>query len=313
MAGPTTRVLALLELLQARGRLTGAEIARYLDVDRRTVRRYITVLEDLGIPVTTEHGRYGGYMLVPGFKLPPLMFNEEEVRVVTLALLAVRESNLLGADTAIESVQAKLERVMPAHLKAQVQAIRDTTQLITVGKKPNQHEHILKFTKAAQAGQGVSMTYHSPQGKTMQRRLDPYGLVFRAGYWYVSGYCHLRQALRSFRLDRLNCIELVDEFFERPPGFDAAQHLKDSWCNAERKYRVSVLLHTDVSTAMDCMSDMDGVLQQQEDGVLLTADTDSFGWFSWWLIRLPFRFIIQSPDALKAALNKHIERLRSAI
>jgi len=88
MSRPTTRILTLLELLQTHGRLTGSKLAQRLAVDIRTVRRYINALEDLGIPVTTEQGRYGGYMLVAGFKLPPMMFTDEEAQAIALGLRA---------------------------------------------------------------------------------------------------------------------------------------------------------------------------------------------------------------------------------
>lgn len=319
MAGPTTRVLALLELLQARGLLSGAEIAERLGIDRRTVRRYISVLEDLGIPVITEQGRYGGYRLVPGFKLPPLMFTEAEVRVVTLALLAVREHNLLEDDVALESVQAKLERVMPAHLKAQAQAMSNTIQFVP-SRQSSGHRQLLDLTQATQACQVVSMTYRSPRGESMQRRFDPYGLVFRAGYWYVGGFCHLRQAQRSFRLDRLSDIVQEEEHFVRPVNFNAARHLQESMHYAERRYRVSALLHTDIHTVTTYMStvthstiDLEGMFEQQENGVLMTTSTDDYGWFAWWLAQLPFGFVILSPDELKAALNEHIQRLLAAV
>ena len=77
MSGPTTRVLAVLELLQSNARMSGSELARRVEVDPRTLRRYIATLEDMGIPITTEQGRYGGYRLVPGYKLPPMMFTDE--------------------------------------------------------------------------------------------------------------------------------------------------------------------------------------------------------------------------------------------
>ena len=83
MYHPTTRVLTVLELLQAHGRLSGAEIASRLEVDLRTVRRYITMLQDLGLPVESERGRYGGYRLRPGFRLPPLMLSDEEALALT--------------------------------------------------------------------------------------------------------------------------------------------------------------------------------------------------------------------------------------
>ncbi len=87
---PTARVLTVLELLQARGRMTGAALAERLEVDVRTVRKYVETLQDLGIPVEAERGRYGGYRLRPGFKLPPLMLNDDEALAITLGLLAAR-------------------------------------------------------------------------------------------------------------------------------------------------------------------------------------------------------------------------------
>ena len=87
MSHPTTRVLAMLELLQARRQLSGAELAAGLGVDQRTVRRYALRLADLGIPVTAERGRYGGYRLLPGYRLPPLMLTDDEAAAVVIGLL----------------------------------------------------------------------------------------------------------------------------------------------------------------------------------------------------------------------------------
>src|SRR5258706_972013 len=87
MPHPTTRVLAVLELLQSRVQVSGAELARRLEVDRRTLRRYITMLEEMGIPITTEQGRHGGDRLVPGFQPPPMMFSHEEAQGRSRGLL----------------------------------------------------------------------------------------------------------------------------------------------------------------------------------------------------------------------------------
>ena len=90
MGHPTTRVLAVLELLQSQGQVTGGELAARVGVDRRTLRRYIAMLEEMGIPITTEQGRYGGYRLVAGYKLPPMMFTDEEAQALSLGLIAAR-------------------------------------------------------------------------------------------------------------------------------------------------------------------------------------------------------------------------------
>ncbi|OFE13143.1 transcriptional regulator [Pseudohongiella acticola] len=316
MSGPTTRVLALLELLQTHGLLSGGELAERLDVDRRTIRRYIRVLEELGIPVTTEQGRYGGYRLVAGFKLPPLMFTDEETLAVSLGLLAAQQLGLAESTPAIASVQAKLERVMPANLKRRVRAVSDTTKLILPKVEPSyDHRTLLTLTTAIQSEQGIDFVYQSPDQNIMPRSIDPYGLVFRRGRWYVSGHCHLRNELRSFRLDRITSVKMLTRRFTRPRDFDAAEHLSRSLSQMPRALPVSVLLHTDADTAarlFGCHPAMTDLFQQQDDGLLLTTHTDSYQWFAWWLSHASFPFTVQGPPELKQALREQAQRLLDA-
>ncbi|HEY7885644.1 MAG TPA: WYL domain-containing protein, partial [Cellvibrionaceae bacterium] len=111
-----------------------------------------------------------------------------------------------------------------------------------------------------------------------------------------------------------------DKTFVRPANFDAASHLQESMQNSERRYPVSALLHADINTVTrymsattDCAANAEGMFEQQENGVLMTTSTDNYYWFAWWLAQLPFGFVIQSPDELKAALNEHIQRLVAAV
>ena len=129
MYHPTTRVLAVLELLQTHGRMSGPDLAKRLEVDARTLRRYITMLQDLGIPIEAERGRYGAYVMGAGFKLPPMMFTDDEALALSIGLLAARQLGLAEAAPAVESAQAKLERVMPRALKGRVCALSETIAL----------------------------------------------------------------------------------------------------------------------------------------------------------------------------------------
>jgi predicted DNA-binding transcriptional regulator YafY len=204
MYHPTTRVLALLELLQTHGRMSGAELAPRLGVDRRTLRRYVMKLEDIGIPITAERGRAGGYALMPGFKLPPMMFTEDETLALSLGLLAARGLGLAEAAPAVASAQAKLERVMPDGLKRRVQAVDGTVKLDAARTiAPANNQALVALTNAAQACRRVALCYRDQRGGESVRRFDPYGLALRHGRWYAAGMCHLRQALRTFRLDRI--------------------------------------------------------------------------------------------------------------
>lgn len=316
MSGPTTRVLAALELLQSHRQISGAELAERLEVDRRTVRRYIAVLEELGIPVTTEQGRYGGYSLVAGFKLPPMMFTDEETLAIALGLLAARQLGLAAYAPAIAGVEAKLERVMPDNLKRRVRAVRDTTRVILPRGEPSLDDHaLLTLTSAAEDSQRVAFRYHSPERGLMDRSIDPYGVVFRQGRWYVIGFCHLRQAMRSFRLDRIDQVQACTETFRRPADFDPATFLQDSLSSWGQDHEVSVLLHADrrtLSALGTFIPECSGQFEAHEDGLLMNTHTDSLEWFAWWLSQLPVRFTILAPEGLKDALRRHAQNLLAA-
>src|SRR5690349_1996995 len=126
---PVTRLLTVLDLLQSRPGVTAAHLAERLEVEARSVRRYITMLQEMGIPVEAERGRYGGYRLRPGFKLPPLMWTEDEALAITLGLQAVRQLGLAQTMPTIESALAKVERVLPLALRERVQAVQETVVL----------------------------------------------------------------------------------------------------------------------------------------------------------------------------------------
>src|SRR5512134_891729 len=165
MYHPTTRVLAVLALLQAHGRMSGSELAQRLEVNIRTLRRYIIMLQDLGIPIEAERGRNGAYVLSAGFKLPPMMFTNEEALALTVGLISARRLNLADTDRAVESALAKLERVMPLELKGRVRALTETITLNasrTVFTPPS--EAILStMSSAAQLQRRVHIQYHAGQ------------------------------------------------------------------------------------------------------------------------------------------------------
>ena len=123
------RLLTLLELLQAYRRLNAREIADRLEVDVRTVRRYVAGLQEMGIPVEGERGAAGGYRLRPGFRLPPLMFSNEEALAVVLGLLAAQRLGLLQQGSAVQGALAKLDRVLPDQLRGRVRAAQSSVAL----------------------------------------------------------------------------------------------------------------------------------------------------------------------------------------
>ncbi|MGH8145999.1 MAG: helix-turn-helix transcriptional regulator [Rhodanobacteraceae bacterium] len=313
MAKPTTRVLALLEALQSQGRVGGAEMARKLGVHPRTLRRYIVALEDLGIPITTERGRHGAYMLVAGFKLPPMMFTGDEAMALSVGLLAARNLGLAGAAAAIASAQAKLGRVMPPKLQRHVQAIAETVTLdLTPSQSPANNAVLAAIAEAARERCRVHLVYCSARGDRSERDFDAYGVVRRDGQWYAVGVCHLRGGLRSFRLDRIVTMQTLGMTFERPVGFDAARHLGQSIASIPRQHAVTLLLRCDLATALEYMDDSLGLFGPCKSGVILRGSIDDLDWLARVLARLPFAFEIRASAALRVAVRRLAGRLLKA-
>jgi predicted DNA-binding transcriptional regulator YafY len=303
MNHPTSRVLAILELLQKRACVSGAELARSIGVDRRTIRRYIVVLEDLGIPITTDRGPHGGYQLVAGYKIPPMMFTNDEALVLALGLVAAQGFGL--ATKAVSGAQAKLERVMPADLKGRMRSVTESVAFAqSRHAEPGDNASLPTLCSSAHHQQTVRMEYQTAvEGETL-RDFDPYGLAFSGGRWYTVGFCHLRRGLRSFRLDRVKNIAPLDRHFERPPEFDALEHLVLSIATLPRKFSIEIRLETDLESAQRELFRAFGVLEPISDGVLLRSQADDLSWFARELARLPWPFEIRAPSELTAELRK---------
>jgi predicted DNA-binding transcriptional regulator YafY len=310
MSQPTTRVLALLEMLQAREVTGGADLARALEVDRRTLRRYIVMLEELGIPIVTTQGRYGGYQVVPGFKLPPMIFSDEEALALAVGLMAARGLGLAQSMPAVASARAKLDRVFPAKLKSRLRAVDESVALELTRAAPVIDQQVLGLLcSASQERRRVRMVYQSRSDEQTEREFDPYGLVYRAGRWYIVGWCHLRRGLRSFRLDRVVSATSLAVSFERPADFDTLAYLKQSITMIPRAHAVEVLLKTDLASAQRALVPYVGVLECVEEGVLLRAQADDLDWIARELARLPFDFSVKSPTALRGAIARISQRL----
>ncbi|MBT2117655.1 YafY family transcriptional regulator [Dyella sp. LX-66] len=310
MYRPATRALAVLELLQTHRRISGVELAQRLGVDGRTVRRYIAALEELGIPITAERGRHGAYLLVAGFKLPPMMFTDDEALALSVGLLAARSMGLTEASAAVASAQAKLERVMPERLMARTRAVADTVMLdLARSAAAGTSDTLFALSAAAQQCRRVHMGYRAANGVDSERGIDPYGLAHTGGFWYVVGHCHLRRGLRSFRLDRITEVVTQETLFVRPRDFDAVAHLTFSLATLPREHTVEVLLHTTLDDALERLGGTMGLFEPTEAGVLLRAQVDGLDWFARQLARQPFDFTVRGPEGLRTAVGALAARL----
>src|SRR3712207_3322058 len=138
--------------------MTGPELARRLEVDERTVRRYVTTLQELGVPVVGERGRYGSYALKPGRKLPPMVFTDEEALGLVLGLLAARRLGVSGVVPAVEAALAKVERAMPVALRGKLDTLeRTVTPTAPVPDTPPTGETVAGLAEAVSGRRRVRL------------------------------------------------------------------------------------------------------------------------------------------------------------
>ncbi|RLL66427.1 WYL domain-containing protein [Streptomyces sp. Z26] len=268
MSRPTGRVLTLLELLQSGGTRTSAELAARLGVDGRSVRRYVEQLTDLGIPVEAVRGRYGGYRLAAGYRLPPLMLDDDEALAVLLGLVAGRRTGLLTAggpmaDTAGETAAAKIRRVLPAPLARRLDAVLETLALTepsgtlppATTAPPPDTGTLLTLADAVRHRRPVALRYTDRHGRRSDRVLHPYGVVVHAGRWYVTGADPDADpgdgdgdggtggGERTFRLDRVAEARALPGTFEAPPERDPAARLLAGFADAPYRHEVTLRVH----------------------------------------------------------------------
>lgn len=309
---PTARVLALLEILQAGGGFTVADLAGRLGVDERTVRRYAAHLADLGIPVEARRGRYGGYRLAPGYKLPPLMLTDEEAVAVMLGLVAATRAGLVTTEgAAAESATAKIRRVLPAVLARRIDSLLETVDFTARARKPAPPgiEVLLVLAEAARHQQPVSITYTTWRGQSGERRLDPYGLVFHAGRWYVTGHDHNRRAVRTFRLDRIGTARPTPGRFDIPAGFDPTAQVLTGLAAVPYAHDITVVLHTSLEQAQRRIPLSVGTLTEVPGGVRLTARAERLDGAAQMLAGLGWSFTIDRPEKLKDEVRALAARL----
>ena len=230
MNNTATRLITLIFLLQNQPNQKASELAEKLGVSLRTIHRYFEMLDEMGIPVYSERGPYGGFSLVRGYKMPPLVFTLEEAVAVVLGTGIVEE---MWGDLYREAARgalAKLENLLPEEQVREVAWARGS--LIATGMNRADLRALTpaleKLRRAIREHRSINMKYQTSQvPHPSQRGLDPYALVHRWGWWYVVGFCHVHQEIRTFRVDRISEIALSDTTFSPSSNFNLQAYLKN--------------------------------------------------------------------------------------
>jgi predicted DNA-binding transcriptional regulator YafY len=302
MYHPTGRALTVLELLQSRPSITGPELAEKMEMDVRTVRRYITILQDVGIPIEATIGRHGGYRLRPGFKLPPLMFTEEEATAIALGLLGTSWLEIGLSAAAVEGALAKVARVLPARSRERLDAI--SAHLIL---SPHMRESrpdatlLIGLSEAIQQRRRVAIEYQSYSDQVSQRTVEPYGVAGWWGRWYLVAFCRLRQDYRLFRLDRMQQVRFLTETFAPDPAFDCQAYAVAQLGTSTRGWPVEVEFQATLTAVQQKIPAAYGSLAVTPDGVIFQCQTDDLLYMARHLVALNLPFVVRQPPELRDA------------
>ncbi|HEU5263226.1 MAG TPA: YafY family protein [Gaiellaceae bacterium] len=315
MLTPTARLLELLELLQAQPLITGREIADRLEIDPRTVRRYVEALQNLGIPVEGQRGVGGGYRIRPGYRLPPLMLTDDEAVAVALGVQAAGRLGLSGSTEAVDGALLKIHRVLPDGLRRRVEALEATLDFTSSARRgaPVRGETVLLLADAIRRRRRLRTTYRAFSGDETRRELSPHGLVVHSGRWYLAAHDHLRDDLRTFRVDRMLRVRVKNETADDPPDdFDAVTYVSTSLARVPWGWEVEIALELPLDEALRRVPATLAEVVDEGGTTVMRMRADSLDWVATVLAGLGCIFAIRKPEELRTSVRLLGERLAAS-
>ncbi|MFC7217376.1 helix-turn-helix transcriptional regulator [Streptomyces polyrhachis] len=309
------RLLQLLSLLQTPREWPGSELAGRLGVTTRTVRRDVERLRDLGYPVEATMGAVGGYRLVAGAAMPPLLLDDEEAVAIAVGLRSSAGNEVEGVEEASVRALAKLEQVLPSRLRRRVRSLGSATTL-NRWQGPRIDPAVLTTLATASAGrEKLRFGYRAADGAATKRLVEPHGLVSAGRRWYLVAYDEGRADWRVFRVDRVS-----DPFLtgvrvpaRELPAADPAEYVRARMTRDRAPYRLDATLHASYRELAPRLGDGAGQLEEVDERTCrLRTEVDALEWAAMRLAVLGCEFEVHEPAELTAYLRELAARVGRA-
>jgi predicted DNA-binding transcriptional regulator YafY len=242
------RLLSILLLLQARGRLTGRELSTALEVSGRTIHRDLEALSAAGVPVVALRGAHGGWELADGWRTQVPGLDDAEMRALLMAQPRVIGDRPLAA--AAERALSKLIAAMPQSQRERAVSMRERLYVDPTGWRGTSEELTMLpvVQESVARDRQLRMTYHTLSHDSRMRVVSPLGLVAKAMTWYL--VADGDGGVKTYRVSRIESAEVLDAPVIRPRGFDLAKYWSSSQQRyAEERRRVTVTLRVEPLTA----------------------------------------------------------------
>ncbi|MEP1152707.1 MAG: YafY family protein [Balneola sp.] len=209
------RLKLMLMLQQSKSEKTAQEFAEYFGVSKRTIFRDFNALQKINVPITWD--KYSGYGVMPGFKIPPLMFSSHELATIIVGLNFVKSQVDAQLVEDAKGVEVKIKNVLPNELKEFMSSLQKKTIVdpyLRFGSEKKKGGSWYKISSAISQKKRIQFLYEAKSGDKKTRKIDPYLLVFYQDHWNMIGFSHLRGDYRNFILENVAEIEILEENFE---------------------------------------------------------------------------------------------------
>ncbi|MFF8769810.1 helix-turn-helix transcriptional regulator [Kitasatospora sp. NPDC015120] len=309
MTDTPARLLSLLSLLQTPREWPGSELAERLRVSPRTIRRDIDRLRDLGYPVEATMGPVGGYRLVAGTAMPPLLLDDEEAVAIAVGLRAAAGHAVVGIEEASVRALGKLLQVLPARLRHRVATLDRATLPLLGGDGPTvDPEDLTVLANAVANRERLRFGYRAGDGAQTRRQVEPERLVSAGRRWYLVGFDLDRDDWRLFRVDRISePFATGARFTPRPlPAEDAAAYVAGKLRRQSPTPTLDATLHLpadEVRHRLGGHGDADEVEPVDEHTCRFRSHTDAPDWLAVRLLMLGCDFEVHSPPEMRTRLR----------
>lgn len=298
---PTARALLTLELLQSNHGMTATRLAEELGVTERAARRYIGILREAEIPILSTRGRYGGYTVGRGVRLPPLVFTATEALSMVMAVL---EAHHEAADTSdpVGNALRKIMRALPESVAAQAELVRRTARPVPERRTPPPDPSITaELVQACADHRVVRLGYRAEGGSELTRVVEPWSVVVRHGLWYLLCRTVSSQAIRTYRLDRVRSVVVEAGEFAPPEDLDPVAMLEEHFA-VGWEYPTEILIEAPLERVTWLPRVIGSLEPVDEHSCRLLGSTSTPHWYAEMLARLPVPFrIVQGPEVRAAA------------
>jgi predicted DNA-binding transcriptional regulator YafY len=309
---PTARALLALESIQGKPGITGEELASRLGVSDRAARRYVGILREIGMPVESVSGPYGGYRIGRGARVPPLMFSTAEALGLVMAVLRGWHGSV-ESDHPAATALAKIVRVLPATAAGPAEALRRViAQNPSDAAATPDPELTATLAQACETRRQLRIRYHAWPGAGREMVVDPWAVVVRHGRWYLLCWSRTADARRVLRLDRVTQAEPTGDSAVLPadldPVRDVEEHMADGWT-----YETEVRIDAPVEMAARCAPRTLGRLHAvDERSCLLRGSTDNPVWYAVQLAAMELPFTVLGSEPVRSEVRALADRLAQA-